>query len=152
LARSTLILSRYLLSTLASVLVLLAGCTSTTYLYGEPASSLADIAVLSGPSEVVLLEIDGRTLPQPSLGGLTPVDGWEVHVQPGEHEIIVFLNSAYHKTRTSLSCHFDQGKRYSVEQGIKYDKRRRPVWAVKVYANDSQEHGKAAPACSLIAD
>jgi hypothetical protein len=152
LTRSTLFLSRYLLLTLALVLVSAAGCTSTTYLYGEPASSLADVAVLSGPSEVVLLEIDGQTQPQPSPGGLTPVDGWDVHVQPGKHEIVVFLNSAYHKTRTSLTCHFDQGKRYSVEHGIRYDERRRAFWAVKIYANDSQKHGKAAPACSPIAD
>lgn len=119
--------------TLCAILLLASACASETYLYGEQADSLSDVAVLVGPSDVVLHEIDGQTLPQPKLGGLTPVDGWETYVQPGRHDIVIFLNSAYHDSLTTLTCNFERGKRYEVRHRIEYRSRGRATWVAEIY-------------------
>lgn len=135
---------------LAALLFSVAGCVSETYLYGDPAVSLSDVAVLRGPSEVVLEEIDGRPLPQPGFGGLTPIDGWETHLQPGKREIIIYLNSAYHKTRTVLACDFAIGRRYEVTQRIQYDSRGRARWIAEIQPGDEHQPDTGQPVCKVV--
>jgi hypothetical protein len=118
---------------LVASFMIVSGCASETYLYGEPANALSDVAILSGPSEVVLLMVDDQTLSQPGIGGLTPIDGWETHLLPGRHEIVVFLNSAYHRSRTTLTCDFERGKRYEIHHRIEYGSRGRGIWVAEIY-------------------
>jgi hypothetical protein len=117
--------------------VSITGCVSETYLYGDAAASLSDVAVLRGPNDVVLETIDGQEVPQPGFEGLTPVDGWETHLQPGKHEIIIYLNSAYHKTRTLLACDFAIGRRYEVTQRVRYLSRGRARWVAEIRPADN---------------
>jgi hypothetical protein len=133
---------------LVATFLVVSDCASETYLHGKPASSLSDVAILDGPSEVVLNMIDDETLPQPKIGGLTPIDGWEPHIWPGQHEIIVFLNSADHKSRTTLTRNFARGKGCEVRHRIESGARGRATWVAEIHSESGGAHAPNCNTCS----